>query len=211
MPFVMFILILLPVREELLYSAKYGFIKAGEIKLKLKRDSLNYVRCEEETKGIFSFIFRVKDWYESLSDSNFATRRFEKSIQEGNYTKYQLVNIANGYAVYEDGDTVEVIEGAKDIISLLYWLRTQELILGDTIIVPLHADKKNRNVKTSIKADTVDGEPCVLLVPDLHGFKAFGGEGGLMLYYNQAKIPILLKIKFLWGYLEAKLEYRKCK
>lgn len=206
-----FILIVLPVYEELLYSAKYGGVKAGEIKIVWHRDSLNHIKCYKETKGIFSFVFRVKNWHESISDSHFVTRRLEKEINEGKYHKYQLINIVNGYAVYDDGDTVEVIEGAKDIISLIHWLRTQELIPGDTITVPFHSDKKNYMIKTYVTDVIVDDEECVLLKPDLTGIKAFGGEGGLLLYYNKAKIPVLLKIKFLWGYLEAKLEKRECR
>jgi hypothetical protein len=201
----------LPREEALFYSVKYGFVKAGEIKLFLRRDSLNYIRCEEETKGAFSLIFRVKDWYESISDSNFATKRFEKKIEEGKYRAHQIINVVGKYAIYNDGDTVEIIDGAKDIISLIFWLRTCSLTPGDTIIVPFHADKKNYIIKTPITTATVEGKTCFLLVPDLTGIKAFGGKGGLLLYYNQAKVPVLLKIKFLWGYLEAKLEHRKYK
>ncbi len=201
----------LPVKEELLYSVKYGPISAGKIKLEFKRDSLslNHIRCEEETKGLVSRIFKIKDWYESISDSNFVTQRFEKDIREGKYIRHQIVEIENGKAIYQDGDTVEVIEEAKDMINLLYWLRTQEFIAGDTIILPLHADKKNSMIKTCVSNEKVNGELCWLLVPNLKGMKAFGGEGGLLLYYNQAKVPILLKIKFLWGYLEAHLKERK--
>ena len=201
----LFILTFLPFNEELLYTAKYGFMSAGEIKLMYRRDALNYIRCEEKTKGFFSMIFKIDDWYESISDSDFTMIRFERDIQEGNYSNHQVINVASGRATYHDGEVVEVVEGAKDIMSLLYWLRTQELIPGDSLIVPLHYDKKNYKVKTSIVPDTVDGEPCVLLVPDLKGIKAFGGDGGLLLYYNKDKLPVLLKIKFLWGYLEAKL------
>jgi len=199
----------LPVREELLYSVKYGPISAGEIKLEFKRDSLNYIRCEEETKGVVSLMFKIKDWFESISDSNFVTRRFEKNIKEGKYSKYQLVEIKDGQGIYQDGDTVKVIEGAKDIINLIYWLRTQEFVPGNTIIIPLHDGKKNSEIKTCVYEDEINGEFCWRLVPDLKGVKAFGGEGGLILYYNKSKVPILLKIKFLWGYLEAHLEDRR--
>jgi hypothetical protein len=205
------ILTLLPGYEKLSYSASYGFAKAGQIRLVLNRDSVTHIRCEQETKGFFSFVFKVKDWYESTSDSGFVTRRFEKKIREGKYKKYQVVNIAQGRAVYQDGDTVEVIEGAKDIISLLYWLRTQELVPGDTIALALHADKKNHLIKTAIATDTIDGKPCLRATPDMTGIKAFGGKNGLLLYYDESRIPILLKIKFLWGYLEVKLENREVK
>ncbi|MBI4721425.1 MAG: DUF3108 domain-containing protein [Candidatus Stahlbacteria bacterium] len=210
----LFILAFLPLNEELIYSAKFGLMTAGEIKLMYHRevrpqDNLNHIRCEEKTKGFFSMIFKIDDWYESLCDSNFATIRFEKKIQEGNYSSHQVVNIVAGRATYKNGNVVDVIEGAKDIMSLIYWLRTQELVPGDTLIVPLHYDEKNYTIKTPIVSDTVDGEPCVLLVPDLKGIKAFGGDGGLLLYYNKDKLPVLLKIKFLWGYLEAKLNRGK--
>lgn len=207
----MLILMTLPVREELLYSVKYGPVNAGEIKLEFKRDSLNYnyIRCEEETRGIVSLVFKVKDWYESVSDSSFVTRRFEKDVQEGKYIRHQIVMIENGKGIYQDGDTVEVIKEAKDIINLLYWLRTQEFIAGDTITIPLHADKKNLEIKTCVSNEEIDGDTCWLLIPNLKGVKAFGGEDGLMLYYSKSKVPILLKIKFLWGYLEAHLKERR--
>ncbi|MDI6839840.1 MAG: DUF3108 domain-containing protein [bacterium] len=204
-----FILSLQFTQEELVYLASFGFIDAGEIKLDLKRDSLNYIRCEQETKGLFSLVYRVKDWYESTSDSNFVTKRFEKSVREGPYSAYQLVSFKNGYATYQDGDSVSTIQNAKDIISIIYWLRLQELIPGDTLIVPLHTDKWNYEIKVCVESDTLDGKPCILVIPDLHGIRAFGTQSGLMLYYNELKIPVLLKIKFAWGYIQARLTHRE--
>ncbi|MCK4352383.1 DUF3108 domain-containing protein [candidate division WOR-3 bacterium] len=216
-------------QEKLVYSVRYGFFNMGEIRLELNQlvNGLNYIRCEQETKGLFSCIFKIKDWYESLTDSNFVTVRFEKNVEEGSYKEYQLIIIENGYAKYpaspiasqggpasptsqggQDGDSIPVIEGAKDIISILYWLRTQRLKPGDSIKVPLHADKQNHEIKVQVKEENVDGRPCLLAIPDLCGAKAFGSEGGLELYYDEDKIPILLKIKFMWGYLQAKLKHR---
>jgi hypothetical protein len=77
--------------------------------------------------------------------------------------------------------------------------------------VPFHSDKKNYKINTSIQKVKLGKEECFLLIPDLKGIRIFGGKGGLLLYYNQKKVPILLKIKFLWGYLEARLKERRYK
>ncbi|MFA5032504.1 MAG: DUF3108 domain-containing protein [bacterium] len=200
----------LPSYEELVYSVKYGVMTAGELRLEYKQDSLkgNYVRCEERTNGVMGFIFSIEDWYESFSDSNFTTQRFEKDIKEGNYKKHLSVVIENGQATYQDGKVVPVVDSAKDIINIWYWLRTQELVPGDTITVALHADKKNHKVKTVIREEKVNGRNCIAVVPNLTGIKTFGSKGGIVMYYDEDRTPVKFTVKFKWGDLEVELKRR---
>lgn len=210
--FITFIVNTIPVEEKLVYTAKYGVLSIGEIKLEIKRDSLNYIRCEEETKGFFNYIFRIKDWYESVTDSNFVTQRFEKHIEEGKYRAHEVITIKDSFAIYNGQDTVDVTPGAKDIISIIYWLRTQELIPGDTIYIPLHEGKRNHIIKVRIERWGFNGEYYLVAIPELQHVKTFGTAGGLILYYEpESMVPVRLKIKFKWGHIQAELKRREWK
>ena len=215
--FLFILLTILPIEEHLVYKIKYGPINAGDLTLDLKRDTLgkNIIKCTEKTTGFVSSIFKIDDWYISISDSNFVTEEFEKYIREGKYRKHQHLKIKNGIAQYQK-DTVSVIENAKDIINVWFWLRTQKLIPDtglpeNTLIVPLHADKKNHSIKVNVKKEKKNGKIHTIVVPELKGIKAFGADGELIFYYDADMVPVEFKIKFLWGFLHAELKDRQWK
>lgn len=204
----------LPDYEELIYAVRSGVIKAGKIKMVLKHDSTKnsyFIRCDEKTEGLMNFIFKIDDWFTSLSDSNFVTKKLEKHIREGKYKKDHIMVIEDGQATYEDGKVVTAIDSAKDILNIWYWLRTRELTPGDTIFVPLHADKKNYRIKTHIGTEIINGDSCISIIPELVGVKAFGSGEGLTMYYSKDKIPVRFTINFKWGNLEAQLQERNLK
>ena len=162
--------------------------------------------CSLKTKGLFSYFFRIQDTYESVSDiPSFVPYKFEEHIREGNYRRDQNIvfDHQKEIAIYDNRDTVKIVKGVRDIISALYYLRTLDLESGDTIWIEVHTYKENHTleVRISEKGDYLVAKPI------LKGVKVFGSEGGLVLYYtnDEQKIPVLIKIKMVFGHIEAKL------
>jgi hypothetical protein len=213
MSFLLLLLTLLPQNENLIYKASFGFLPAGKITLSVEeREEYFIIICTEKSEGFVSRIFNVDDRYESWNrKDNFLPLRFEKIIREGNYSKNQVYTFyqERGIVVYNDGDTVSLEKGAQNIISLIYYLRMQKFSSMDTINITLHDSKRNYNINVSVKESEFREERCFIVKPNLKGISIFGTKEGLTLYYNEEKIPVLLKINFLWGYIEARLVERK--
>jgi hypothetical protein len=210
------ILTILPTNERLIYSAKYGILPAGEIRMEINKDSAGYycIDVAQETKGLFSYFFKIQDTYLSCIDTiSLSSVRFEKHIREGRYKHDQVVFIDQdkGIAVYDDGDTVDIVPEAKDIISIIYYIRTLPLESKDRIYLNIHADKHNYNIPVDIDTVRLDNNECFRVKPHLENIRSFGRKGGLLLYYtnDSDKIPIRLRIRITWGYIEATLRARE--
>jgi len=210
------ILTALPISERLVYSAKYGILPAGEIQMEINKglDGHYHIKVTQETKGLFSHIFKIQDTYLSCIDTmSLSSIKFEKHIREGHYKHDQVVlfDQEKGIAIYDDGDTVDIVPGAKDIISIIYYIRTLPLESRDKIYLNVHADKHNYTIPVDIDKVRLDGEECFRVRPYLENIKVFGRKGGLLLYYTDDlhRTPILLKIKMFWGYIRATLRARE--
>lgn len=210
------ILAILPISERLVYSAKYGILPAGEIRMEINKglDGYYCIKVTQETKGLFSYFFRIQDMYQSCIDTiSLSSVKFEKHIRQGRYKYDQVVffDQERGIAIYDDGDTVDIVPEAKDIISIIYYIRTLPLESKDRIYLNVHADKHNYTIPVDIDKVRLDNKECFRVRPHLENIKVFGRKGGLLLYYtnDSDRVPILLKIKMFWGYIQATLRARQ--
>ena len=210
------ILAILPTNERLVYSAKYGILPVGEIRMEINKDLDGYycIKVTQETKGLFSYFFKIRDTYQSCIDTvSLSSVRFEKHIREGRYKHDQVVffDQEKGIAIYDDGETVDIVPQTKDIISIIYYIRTLPLESKDKIYLNVHADKHNYTIPVDIDKVRLGNKECFRVIPHLENIKVFGRKGGLILYYtnDSDRIPILLKIKISWGYIEATLKVRE--
>ncbi len=122
---------------------------------------LHHLTMVTEANDFLAGFFHIKDtvhtWIDPVTG---CPRRFEKQIQEGKYTKHQLVEYdqENHTAVYSRPDYPEdpVYEFAiapcvQDVFSLLYWVRNRTFGLGDQFRVEVNADKKNWDVEIEVQ------------------------------------------------------------
>lgn len=210
--------------EKLTFDINYGFINAGGASMEVA-GLIEYgnrpcyqVVTHAYSNSFFSTFYRVEDRVESIIDAlGIFSWRFEKNLREGNYradrqyTFDQRLNL-----VYYGKDTIEVAPYVQDALSALYYVRTQELKIGETIFIENFTDGKKyplevrvlRKETVKVPAGSFD---CIVVEPLLQSAGVFKHEGRLTVWLtdDRLKMPVLMKSKVLIGSISAELrEYQ---
>ncbi len=212
------------VGEWLQFDIGYGFINAGTATLEVSdiiefngRPAYQLVSTATSNK-FFSSFYPVRDRVESIVDAiGLFSWRFEKEIREGKYRshrKYAFDQI-NHSVIYKD-DTIEVAPYVQDALSVMYFVRTQELEVGQSVFVENFTDGKNYPLEVKVKGrekiKTKAGEfECLELEPLLRSSGIFKHEGKLTVYVtdDRMRLPVLMKSKVVVGSITAELtDYR---
>jgi hypothetical protein len=149
--------------ETLVYDVSFSRLvfsgAIGELKLTVSkpvdttRPEMLELRAEAVSKGFFPALFglKVKDRYISLiNPSDFGMSASTKLLEEGKVRREQksVVNRETGLVTYTDRDLANVKSQPKvkekpspswiqDLLSTIYFVRTQPLKEGDVIPVPI--------------------------------------------------------------------------
>ncbi|MDI6809212.1 MAG: DUF3108 domain-containing protein [Candidatus Eisenbacteria bacterium] len=209
------------VGERLEFSIQYGPVQAGTASLQISDiTDVNGYQCYHisstaESNKFFSTFFKVRDKVESFMDVNgLFSRRFTKNVSEGAYRLQYRVDFDhdNLKAVYSDGTTFEIAPRIQDVLSALYYVRTLDLKVGDTVVIENHTDKKNYPLQVKVyreeEVDTPVGKfRCLLLEPLLQGGGVFQQKGRLLVWVTDdaRKVPVLMKSKVVVGSISAVL------
>lgn len=205
--------------ERLVYSVRYGIIRAGEATLSVGDPvNVNGRQCYEvtgtaESNDFFSSVFRVDDRMHTYLDTDFIFPwRFRKELNEGGYHAQQRIELdqINQVATYHDGESVEMNPAAHDMLSPLYYIRTLDLKPGSRVNLRTHADKKNVDLEIFVRErkrvetpagefDCLVVEPKILLDTGLYDHE----KGKLEIYLtdDERKLPVLFKVKVFFGSL----------
>jgi hypothetical protein len=208
------------VGEKLTYNIKYGFIQAGTGSMEVAR-LVEYqnrpcyqVVTRAQSSSFFSTFFKVDDRVESIIDAvGLFSWRFEKKLQEGSYSSYREYGFdqRNNSVVYK-GDTMEVAPFVQDALSVLYYVRTQPLVVGDSFTVNAFIDgrklefevKVHRRETVKVEAGTFD---CFVVEPLSQSVGIFKHQGRIQVWLtdDRVRLPVLMKTKVLVGSINAEL------
>ena len=211
------------VGERLTFSLDYGFIHAGTAIMTVEKiDRLVGRDCFHITSwafssGTFSFFFKVRDKIDSYIDvQGIYSLRTEKHLQEGRYKAERVYNLYQLHGVSRNmarGDTLHIPPFAQDALSALYYVRTQELIIGTKVMVPQFDNGKIYNLAVDIqkkeKIKVPAGEFNTILVePLLASEGIFQREGRMRIWLtdDERKIPVKMTSKIAIGSIGAHLE-----
>ena len=209
------------VGERLRFSVKYGPIPAGEMILQIlesdtiKNKPVIHLQMLARTRGPFNFFFSVADSINSWVQQNpFATHRYEKVLKEGRYRNRLTIvyDPEKRIAIYPDDTIRGIPENALDPLSLYYYVRTIDLRVGDTILVPFHVDKRSRNLKIFVKKK----EPvktragafrCFVLEPEMGEASLMKSDGKITIWISDDanRYPVKIKTNLSFGSLTAYL------
>jgi hypothetical protein len=209
------------VGEKLTFQIRFGFLPAGEATMEVSEIvECGEARCyriisEAASTMPFSLFFEVRDQVSSLMDvARLHTRRYEKDLKEGNYTRREVVifDQANHTATYPDGSAVEVPPDVQDVLTSLYFLRTRRLEVGQTVLIENHADRKNYPLEVHVvRTESVSvpaGEfECFVVEPILKASGLFQHQGRLTVWLTKDSrlMPVMMKGKIIVGSISAVL------
>jgi len=212
--------------EKLIYDVHYGFISAGNVTLTVENENLKinnrdtyHVVGIGETVGIWDWVFKVRDRYESYIDQTaILPWKFVRRVDEGGYK----INRDISFDQYKNVATVEgkgdypTQENSQDLISMFYYARTinfADAAPGDTFLINTFLDYENipmqikyvgiEDVKISIGTFT-----CYKFHPRLQEGRVFKDEEDMTIWVtaDQSKVPIRMKSNILIGSVNMDLE-----
>jgi hypothetical protein len=208
------------VGEKFEFDVNYGFINAGTASLEVAR-LIEYqgrpsyqLISRAQSNSFFSTFFKVEDRIESIMDAvGLFSWRFEKNLREGNYRadREYVFHQRRNFTVYE-GDTIEVEPYVQDALSTMYYVRTQDLKVGESVFLPVFIDgrkldmevKVHKTEEITVPAGTFD---CLVVEPLTSSVGVFKNEGRLTVWLtnDRLKMPVLMKSKVVVGSISAEL------
>lgn len=208
-----------------------GFLKAGEMELSLKEETLNgktvlHATGKGRTSDVVGWFFKVRDNYQSYFDKETVKPYlFKRNIDEGGYKKNKVITFdyTKKHAKVKDllhkKDTLVTIGNIQDMISTFYFLRKHDVSKmkkGDEIDVNMFFDEKTfpfklrllgfENLKTKFgKVKTMIFQPIV------QSGRVFKAKESVKVWItaDDNKIPIKMKAELSVGSLRAELDAYK--
>lgn len=206
--------------ERLHFDIGYGFINAGTAVMEVvdlveydNRPAYRVVSSAQSNK-FFSSFYAVRDSVESIIDAiGLFSWYFDKKLREGKYRSHRRYGFdqINHQVVYED-DTIQVAPYVQDALSMLYYVRTQPLKVGESVFVDNFTDGRHypveirvhRRERIKVKAGAFD---CLVVEPFLRVAGIFKHEGKLTVWLtdDRLRLPVMMKSKVVVGSITAEL------
>jgi hypothetical protein len=211
----------LVVGERLVFSVRYGPIRAGEATLELAeivdlpQGRAYRLLSKAKSNSFFTSFYKVDDHVESLMDVDFLfSRKHEKHLREGKYRQDRVVVLDqdNHLAVYSDGRVFEMPPRAHDILTAFYFVRAMDFEVGDVLRFDSHQDRKNYPIEVIVHREESVEVPagkfdCLVIEPKVSDSALFKRKGDLWIWVtnDERKIPVLMKSKIPVGSIDAVL------
>ena len=206
--------------ERLEFEITYGGIPAGKASLEVTglttaRGEVLRITSRAQSNDVISVFFHVDDRIISEVDaSTLECIYFEKRLREGPFEKDEWAmygHSESGGVVRTKNSEYTVDPGTRDILSALYYVRGQDLKVGEDVTVSIFEGGKNyvarvkvlRSEHLSVGDDDVD---CLVIEPEIME-GPFAKKGNLLIWLtdDDLKIPVLMKSKVAIGSFVAKL------
>jgi hypothetical protein len=193
--------------EKLDYIVRYGRIVAGTSRLSVPQvieidgHPCYHILSEAWSNSFFSTFYKVEDKIQSYTDvQGIFSRRFEKRLREGHYKTdqyYEYDQVA--HLAKSKKDTISVPPFIQDVLSAMYFVRTQKLAPADTLLIDNHSDGKvyplrivvHRREKVTTRAGKFQ---CLVVEPFLRTPAMFMQKGNVVVHLtdDHRKIPVMM-------------------
>ncbi len=215
--------------EKLTFNVKYGIVNAAEATLEARTSVYQgtpvwYLTTNARTHNFFDKFFKIRDRVESWWDKeSLLPYKFSKNLQEGRYRQHRvhIYDHARRRTTYQrwsfrenrfENSEMDMPIDAQDILSAFYYVRSQPLQVGKSVMVNITADGRNMPTEVLVhrkeKVKSIFGEvECLVIEPKLKGEALFKQTGNILIWVtNDAfKIPVKLESKISFGSFTATL------
>lgn len=212
----------LRVPEKLLFDVIWGgwsfnWVNAGRATLELlPTDSATtwQIRSRAWSNGFFQTFYPVRDTVVSLIDSRgIYPVRFDKHLHEGNYKASISATYDQARHTLSMKDTTFPIEPfTHDVLSAFYFIRTQHLVVGDTLELAAVSGKKKYSLKVLCHGRETIEVPAgtfktLVVEPVLKEDGLFKAKGKLTIWVtdDEAHMPVKMQSKIPVGSIKVEL------
>jgi hypothetical protein len=209
--------------EKLTYLVKWKGVAGGTAVMQVKkivkisgRDAY-YVTLSTRSSRFFDIFYKIRDLIESYVDKQgiFAWKQ-RKKLRGGKYrsNKETIYDQKKHQALYE-GKKIDIPVYVQDSLSSVYYLRTQELNKGDSLIIDANDDGKNYLVEVKVmgieKVTTPAGKYKALKIEVVwkRKGKVHVESSQMWLSNDQRKIPVKIEKQSKMGKITMLLKKAK--
>lgn len=208
------------VGEKLTFTIGWKMIKAGEATMEVGEVFDHQGRPAYKITTLarsfpfFDSFYKVRDTAESWIDvEGLFTWYFRKKLYEGSYQNEQIQEYDQFRDIVYSRDTIfSVPRYVQDVLSALYFVRTMDLQVGDTVYLENFTKTKCYPLQIIIHTKEIVEVPagkfkCIKVEPLLKAAGLFKHEGNLAVWLtdDRLKMPVLMKSKVLVGSIDAEL------
>ena len=204
------------VGEILTYNVKIAGLSAGkQVTQVVKETTLNgqqvyHLTSESQTDSLFAKLYHFRDWKESyVTTSQLYPVRHVKSLEDRKYRAHVEIDFdgENGIAQYSKNKNHKVIEvpiGIQDELSMVYFLRSKQLKVGQSYNFPILVKDRTREARLTIyrremmKTEAL-GRVETMALRTSHGYL-------IWLTNDNRRIPVRIEAETRIGKLIATLE-----
>ncbi len=207
--------------EHLEYRVHFGKLSAGRGSLWLKEGeeyngrSTYLLTMRLWTNDFFSSFYRVDDVMTSIFDrEGLFPWGYERILREGKFKAFRKARFdpLNSRA-FEGKDTLAVPSYSQDVLSIIYYVRTLDLKVGQKIDLDSYIDKHiyplTMTVKKQEKIEVPAGKfDCILLVPSKRpgSTEELKGEMWIWLSMDDRRLPVQIKSRAPLGSVRMELD-----
>ncbi len=211
--------------ENLVWKVTYlgltaGYLRARVVKSELKGRSVFKLVLTAKSSGAMSWMYDIQDKLVSFMDvrglfswgyNYFQNHNAEKEVEKVRYYQQQ------GFFVHNEGSRGELPAYTQDALSAVYYLRTQNLVVGEKYSFPLQVGEDTGRmilkVKKVDKIATYSGWKDAYLVETILETKNVNKEAAekvenlkIWLSKDERKVPYQIDVDAYFGSLYAYLQ-----
>ena len=181
-----------------------------------------HLEAQGHTNDVLSTLYPIHDVIHSYVDvETLLPLRFEKHQREGHYRSDEIVtfNHASHTATYtsllnQSTKEVDLPDRFQDLISALYWFRSQPITPESAMRVNLYTDEKIFDTLLEIKPPMIlellkrGTFPCFVVEPKASFKGLLIKRGRIWAYFttDERRLPLLVKATTPWGAMSAVLD-----
>tara|TARA_B110000438_G_scaffold112561_1_gene110469 strand:- start:703 stop:1320 length:618 start_codon:yes stop_codon:yes gene_type:complete len=184
--------------ESLIYDVHFKKIKVGSATLNSQKinNNSNKIIFSVKTKKFIDFIYKIRENISMIARSNnYSLQYIKKKSQH-----------KNTYIEYENN--ISVSEQLYDPISIIFFLRNQELFIDDKFTFNIFKPNKNKKIGMSVVGEETiyamkDNYECFILAP----FNINNEKGKIKLWISKkTKLPVIIEQDGKYGKIIMKLK-----
>jgi len=156
------------VGEELTYVVKWKGVVGGtavmhvEKMVKISGRDAYYVTLSTRSSGFFDVFYKIRDVIESYIDKEgIFTWKQRKKLRGGKYrSDKEIIYDQDKHRALYEGKNLDIPFYVQDSLSSVYYLRTQHLKEGDSLIIDANDDGKNYSAEVKVMGIEKVATPC---------------------------------------------------
>ncbi len=213
---------LLKVGEKLTYNISWKKLPAGKRTDWITKEetsngaSVYHIRSEMKTRALFRFYSFRNEQETYFNPSTLAPVRFRNHVQDRKYRATVAVDFQDGEAQYEkisqrnpkspekrEAKTLIMPTGTQDELSTIYFLRSKQLVLGETYFFPLLVKGKIQKVTLTVERKEIVRNKVLGTIKTLVLRTSEGGR--FWITDDEQRLPVKIEAESKLGSIKAAL------